>query len=61
MKKALRVPEIPATSFPEIIATFVAVIFGSVTLPRPGAMGLLAARDKEDDWNAGSRSDSDTS
>jgi hypothetical protein len=56
----LRVPEILAASFPEILATFGAVISGSVAWQRRGAMGLLAARDKEDDQNAGSGSDSDS-
>ena len=58
---ALRVPEILTTSFPEIMATFGAVVSGSVASQRPGAMGLLAARYKEDDQNAGPRTDSDTS
>jgi len=57
----LRVPENIATSFPEIIATFGAVISGSVTSRLRGAMGLLSARDKEDDQYVGSRADSDTS
>jgi hypothetical protein len=38
---------------------FGAVISGSVASQRPGAMGLLAARDKEDDRNAGPCTDSD--
>ena len=59
--RQMRVPEILAASFPEIMAPLGAVISGSVASQRRGAMGLLAARDKEDDQNAGSGSDSDTS
>jgi len=59
--RGVRVPENIATSFPEIIATFGAVISGSVTSRLRGAMGLLSARDKEDDQYVGSRADSDTS
>ena len=60
-ESGVRVPEILAASFPEIMATLGAVISGSVASQRRGAMGLLSARDKEDDQNAGSGSDSDTS
>ena len=59
--KHVRVPEILTTSFPEIMATFGAVISGSVASQRRGAMGLPAARYKEDDQNVGSRTDSDAS
>ncbi len=42
----MRVPEILTTSFPEIMATLWAVIFGSVSSCRPGAMGFPAARNE---------------
>ncbi len=57
----MRVPENLTTSFPEIMATFGAVISGSATSRRRGAMGLSTARDKEDDQNAGTCTDSGTS
>ena len=57
----VRVPGNIATSFPEIIAILGAVIFGSVASRKLGAMGLLAARNKEDDQYARRRTSSDTS
>src|SRR3990172_4924024 len=49
------------TSFPEIMATFGAVIFGSVSSQWPGAMGLPATRNKEDDQYVRPGTDLDTS
>ncbi len=49
----VRVPEKMTTSFPEIMTTFEVMVSGSFASRRPGAMGLSAARKKEDDQHVG--------